>query len=295
MKPSALPGALRRRAGACLHAFTHPGARAAAVLCLLSALLFVLYFQFFFGPPLLTLAVLAVCAYAGLTAYNAARDAMARTKDEPSRVAGFPTRHTLQDSWVFLLCAAVSLLSNLFFLLMARLNRSTWFGVFALYNLVLFAVNLFIGREMRRLAAACDAPAREKKDARIVGVLLLSLALVFTGISVETILRNQSKAWPSFVLAFQILFACFRLALYGHSAYRCRNDTGTLTRAVKNVNLSCALCALYTALATFLARFCGDEILRLALNLAAVAVILTLLLRLSLVLITDAGSGRAAF
>ena len=39
MKPSALPGALRRRAGACLHAFTHPGARVAAVLCLLAALL----------------------------------------------------------------------------------------------------------------------------------------------------------------------------------------------------------------------------------------------------------------
>jgi hypothetical protein len=119
LKPSALPGALRRRAGACLNAFTHPGARAAAVLCLLAALLFVLYFQFFFGPPLLTLAVLAVCAYAGLTAYNAACDAMARAKDEPSRVAGFLTRHNLQDSWVFLLCAAVSLLSNLFFLLMA--------------------------------------------------------------------------------------------------------------------------------------------------------------------------------
>lgn len=277
-----LSGLIRRP----LHALTHPGLRVSCALCLIAAALFIVYFQFFFGPVVRTIAVLGFCAYAGLTAYNTARDTLQRRKAETAPETGFLARHGLQDSWIFLVFALISLLSNLFFLLMARLHHSTWFGVFALYNLVLFAINLFVGREMRRLKARSDAPACEKKDARIVGILLIVLSLVFTGITMETILRNQSKAWPAFVLAFQILFVLFRLALYSHSAWRSRDDAGMLRRAVRTVNLSSTLCALYTTQATFLARFCGSELLRLVLNLVTAAAVFALLLRMALLLIT---------
>ena len=279
-----LSGLVRRP----LHAVTHPGLRVSCVLCLAAAALFILYFQFFFGPLSRTLAVLGFCGYAGLAAYNTARDTLERREAAAAPGSGFLARHGLQDSWIFWVFALISLLSNLFFLLMARLHHSTWFGVFALYNLVLFAINLFIGREMRRPGTDSGAPAREKKDARVVGILLIILSLVFTGITMETILRNQSKDWPAFVLAFQILFVLFRLVLYGHSAWRFRGDAGMLRRAVRTVNLSSALCALYTTQATFLARFCGSELLRLILNLVTAAVVFALLLRMAVLLITGA-------
>ncbi len=279
-----LSGLVRRP----LHAVTHPGLRVSCALCLAAAALFIVYFQFFFGPLSRTLAVLGFCAYAGLAAYNTARDTLQRRRAEAAPGTGFLARHGLQDSWIFWVFALISLLSNLFFLLMARLHHSTWFGVFALYNLVLFAINLFIGREMRLPGTGSGAPAREKKDARVVGILLIILSLVFTGITMETILRNQSKDWPAFVLAFQILFVAFRLGLYSHSAWRFRGDAGMLRRAVRTVNLSSALCALYTTQATFLARFCGSELLRLVLNLITAAVVFALLLRMALLLITGA-------
>ena len=43
------------------HRILHPPARALARIVCFAVLLFILYFQFFFGPPLLTLAVLFLC------------------------------------------------------------------------------------------------------------------------------------------------------------------------------------------------------------------------------------------
>ena len=267
------------------HRILHPPARALARIVCFAVLLFILYFQFFYGPFWATCFVLGVTAYSATALWLFFAGKLAEITDNPAahpRLAALASRADLRNAAVFWASAALHLAHCLIYLFMAKLERSSWFAVLALYSVILFAIHVCCAGEMQRAVHSPEsAQKRERYMTRILSVLLLLISLAFVGISIETVFRNEAKRWPAFVLAFQILFTLIRLLLYGLDAFRSRHSGNTILRMTKDVNLVVVLVAVYTTQTAFLARFSSDMLLRLSLNIMSSLILFIFIMRIT--------------
>ena len=288
------PGTLRTLPGRLRDAVLYPPLRAVLLLIAASFVFSVAYFQFLYGPLSATLLVLALDAYTGLVVYLGLQ-AFSRRKIEDIRrrpaVAALLRHADLCTGIGIWSGTALSLLYTLFCAASAWVEQSSWHIILALYNLLLFFMNLSCAALLNNPE---KAPAREGRTLRTVSFLLLLLGLLFTGISVETILRNETRHWPAFFLIFQVFFTAVRLILYAVDVFRLRRDGNTLRHLMKDVNLSVALVALYTTEVTFAARFCAGELPRLILNLLTSTLVFYFILRLAANACVRARSAKAS-
>ena len=247
-------------------------------IVLFAAALFVVYFQFFFGPVWATLLVLAAAGYAAAVVCLLVSRVIGGEADLPGhgRIVRLLRRADLRCALGFTTRAAVNLLYTLFCLLAGAVGHMRAFAAPAAYSAALFLVSAAVAHLQRRgFRAASGSPVLGRLGCRIVSLLLVPLAASFAAVTAGTILDGRAARWPAFVLAFQILFTAARLALCGADAFRARGESAALPHLIRDVNLTAALVALYTTAAELLGRFIPDEGLYLALTVTAGALILT--------------------
>ena len=266
----------------------HPPLKVGIGIVLSAVLLFIIYFQFFFGPIGMTLFVLAFVAYAALIVYEAFQELKKRSAGmEPRypKLAAMARRADIRKSAMRYGSALMCFLFVLFCLISGITQKSSWYLVLAFYNQVLLIANFIAARELQRSVLhplpAVEQQRHEARIASIISTLLIIVSLIFSGIAMESILRNRVTHYPNFVLAFQVLFTALRLAIVALDAFRFRREGSTIEHVVREINLCVALCAVYTTQATFLARFCPDEWMRLLCNLITSFIVFYSILRIS--------------
>ena len=183
------------------------------------------------------------------------------------------------------LAGSISLLLTLFCIVSGLAHDARWFITLGLYNLVILLVRLVIAfklrSSLRHPRTGAEAARWEARICLNTGLVLLFINLVFIGIMAETIIRGNTMRYPLLLLFFLCLFFLVRFVFYLIHALRSRQEGPTLHHAIHVVNMTIALCSLYTAQVSVLDQFCQDELLRLVLNLITSAVIFYFMLRLA--------------
>lgn len=269
--------ALQKLFHSAIHALLYPPLRVIIILAVSASLLFILYFEFLYGPVPATLFVLAYLAYAGTVVFLGLRSyaRLAENPENDSLPARLLRRDDLRGSLSSWGRAAFNLLYALFCLLAKRIGNTHSFDAPGLYSLVIVVISLLIGSAKRRNALRPESSERrDRRFMRLISVLLLLLALVFAAITAGAIIDSKDTVWLTFVLTFQVLFTGLRLILYGTDAIRSIGTGNTLAHMISDVNLSIVLVALYTTVNALLGRFCSDRGTFLVLSVIAGSLIL---------------------
>ena len=188
--------------------------------------------------------------------------------------------------------ATSSLLFTIFCLISSRFSNPIWFLTLGLYNFSLGILRLFLAAAIRRgiRFPQTATPERERHACIVAGVLMLLFSLVFSAMSMQHLLRNASSPLPGPVLALLILFTALRLLMCLFFAGLHRRAGSTLMHAVDRLNLVVAVSSLYTTQDGILLSLGLSEIPVMLLNLLTCSLVLTLQLRLSVRMITEACS-----
>ena len=257
-------------------------------LAVSASLLFILYFQFFYGPVWATFFVLSFVSYAGAVVFFGLQtlEKRADNPDDRSFSARILRREDLRHSLGFWLRAVISLFYAVFCLLAGRIGHTHSFDAPCLYSMVLVLICLIIGNTKRKDALHPETTERRDRNViRAISVLLPLLAIAFAAMSAETILNRRSVVLPAFVLTFQILFTAIRFFLYGVDSIRSIGTGNTLLHMIADVNLTIVLVALYTTIVALLSRFCPDDGTALILSVLSGALILCAILRIAVIAI----------
>ena len=268
------------------NALLRPPFRVKAGIVVAASLLFILYFQFLYGPVWATFFVLAFVAYAAAIVFFSLGDYEKRILGNPennSFAAHLLRREDLRESLGFWARAAINFLYALFCLLARSVGGTHTFDAPLLYSLVLIVIWLILGEAKKRNTRHPDtAERRDRFVVRMISVLLLLLALAFAAITAGVILDGRTSVWPAFILTFQILFTGMRLFLYGMDSIRNIGTGNTLLHMISDVNLTVVLVAVYTAVSAFLGRFCPEKGLFLVLSVLSGSLVLSAILHIAL-------------
>ena len=132
--------------------------------------------------------------------------------------------------------------------------RSGWLIAFALYYTVLTALRASLVNYVRRHEIKRNLRA-EYRRYRLVGILLLSLNVVLSGILSRMIAYNDAYDYPGILIYAMAAYTFYAVILSVIALVRFRRHGSPILSAIKVVNLTAALVALLSLEATMLQRF----------------------------------------
>ncbi|MBR1711424.1 MAG: hypothetical protein IJ719_21815 [Clostridia bacterium] len=184
------------------------------------------------------------------------------------------------------IASGISFLFTLFCIISAFFQNTRWFLTLGLYNLILALVRMYPALVMHHeIQFPSPESERQEKEARVcfnVSLVLFSINLVLTGIIAETVIRNQAMHYRGILLNLLILFSGIRFLVLAIISIRKRREGATLQHAIRLINMTVAMCSVYTTQTAVLEMYCSDEIVRFLINLIASSFILYVLLRISI-------------
>lgn len=134
--------------------------------------------------------------------------------------------------------------------------RSGWLIAFALYYVVLTVLRASLVNYVRQNEMKQDLRA-EFRRYRLVGILLLGLNVVLSGIISRMIAHNEAYDYPGILIYAMAAYTFYAVILSVIALVRFRRHGSPILSAIKVVNLTAALTALLSLEATMLQRF-GD-------------------------------------
>ncbi len=134
--------------------------------------------------------------------------------------------------------------------------RSGWLIAFALYYVVLTVLRTSLVNYVRQNEMKQDLRA-EFRRYRLVGILLLGLNVVLSGIISRMIAHNEAYDYPGILIYAMAAYTFYAVILSVIALVRFRRHGSPILSAIKVVNLTAALTALLSLEATMLQRF-GD-------------------------------------
>lgn len=132
--------------------------------------------------------------------------------------------------------------------------RSGWLIAFALYYVVLTVLRLSLVNYVWQHEMKRDLRA-EYRRYRLVGILLLGLNVVLSGIISRMIAHNDAYDYPGILIYAMAAYTFYALILSVIALVRFRRHGSPILSAIKVVNLTAALVALLSLEATMLQRF----------------------------------------
>lgn len=134
--------------------------------------------------------------------------------------------------------------------------RSGWLIAFALYYVVLTVLRASLVNYVRQHEMKRDVRA-EYRRYRLVGILLLGLNVVLSGIISRMIAHNDAYDYPGILIYAMAAYTFYAVILSVIALVRFRKHGSPILSAIKVVNLTAALVALLSLEAAMLQRF-GD-------------------------------------
>ena len=132
--------------------------------------------------------------------------------------------------------------------------RSGWLIAFALYYTVLTILRASLVNFVRQNEMKHDLRA-EYRRYRVVGILLLGLNVVLSGIIARMIAHNDAYDYPGVLIYAMAAYTFYAVILSVVALVRFRRHGSPILSAIKVVNLTAALVALLSLEATMLQRF----------------------------------------
>lgn len=132
--------------------------------------------------------------------------------------------------------------------------RSGWLIAFALYYIVLTVLRASLVSFVRQNEMKRDLRA-EYRRYRLVGILLLGLNVVLSGIVSRMIAYNDAYDYPGILIYAMAAYTFYAVILSVIALVRFRRHGSPILSAIKVVNLTAALVALLSLEATMLQRF----------------------------------------
>ena len=136
--------------------------------------------------------------------------------------------------------------------------RSGWLIAFALYYVVLTSLRASLVNFVRQHELKRDLRA-EYRRYRSVGILLLGLNVVLSGIISRMIAYNDAYDYPGILIYAMAAYTFYAVILSIVALVRFRRHGSPILSAIKVVNLTAALVALLSLEATMLQRFGEPE------------------------------------
>ena len=136
--------------------------------------------------------------------------------------------------------------------------RSGWLIAFALYYVVLTSLRASLVNFVRQHELKRDLRA-EYRRYRSVGILLLGLNVVLSGIISRMIAYNDAYDYPGILIYAMAAYTFYAVILSIVALVRFRRHGSPILSAIKVVNLTTALVALLSLEATMLQRFGEPE------------------------------------
>lgn len=134
--------------------------------------------------------------------------------------------------------------------------RSGWLIAFAIYYVVLTLLRSSLVNYVRQNEMKRDIRA-EYRRYRLVGILLLGLNVVLSGIIARMIANNDAYDYPGILIYAMAAYTFYAVILSIVALVRFRRHGSPILSAIKVVNLTAAMVALLSLEATMLQRF-GD-------------------------------------
>lgn len=134
--------------------------------------------------------------------------------------------------------------------------RSGWLIAFAIYYVVLTLLRSSLVNYVRQNEMKHDIRA-EYRRYRLVGILLLVLNVVLSGIIARMIANNDAYDYPGILIYAMAAYTFYAVILSIVALVRFRRHGSPILSAIKVVNLTAAMVALLSLEATMLQRF-GD-------------------------------------
>ena len=132
--------------------------------------------------------------------------------------------------------------------------RSGWLIAFAIYYVVLTLLRSSLVNYVRQNEMKRDIRA-EYRRYRLVGILLLGLNVVLSGIIARMIAHNDAYDYPGILIYAMAAYTFYAVILSVIGLIRFRRHGSPILSAIKVVNLTAALVALLSLQATMLQRF----------------------------------------
>lgn len=132
--------------------------------------------------------------------------------------------------------------------------RSGWLIAFALYYLVLTILRASLVNYVRQNGMKQDLRA-EYRRYRLVGILLLGLNVVLSGIISRMIAHNDAYDYPGILIYAMAAYTFYAVILSIVALVRFRRHGSPILSAIKVVNLTAAMVALLSLEATMLQRY----------------------------------------
>ena len=136
--------------------------------------------------------------------------------------------------------------------------RSGWLIAFALYYTVLTILRASLVNYVRQHEMKHDLRA-EYRRYRLVGILLLGLNVVLSGIIARMIANNDAYDYPGILIYAMAAYTFYAVILSIVGLIRFRRHGSPILSAIKVVNLTAAMVALLSLEATMLQRFGGSD------------------------------------
>ena len=136
--------------------------------------------------------------------------------------------------------------------------RSGWLIAFALYYVVLTVLRASLVNYVRQHEMKRDLRA-EYRRYRLVGILLLGLNVVLSGIISRMIAHNDAYDYPGILIYAMAAYTFYAVILSVVALVRFRRHGSPILSAIKVVNLTAAMVALLSLEATMLQRFGGSD------------------------------------
>lgn len=132
--------------------------------------------------------------------------------------------------------------------------RSGWLIAFALYYTVLTILRASLVNYVRQNEMKHDLRA-EYRRYRLVGILLLGLNVVLSGIIARMIANNEAYDYPGILIYAMAAYTFYAVILSIVGLIRFRHHGSPILSAIKVVNLTATMVALLSLEATMLQRF----------------------------------------
>ena len=132
--------------------------------------------------------------------------------------------------------------------------RSGWLIAFAMYYIVLTALRASLVHYLRRHEIGRDIRG-EYRRYRLVGILLLAMNVVLSGILSRMIGKNDAYDYPGVLIYAMAAYTFYAVILSIVGLIRFRRHGSPVLSGIKVVNFTAALTALLSLEATMLQRF----------------------------------------
>ena len=208
------------------------------------------------------------------------------------RLAQILSTPELREDASLYLASGISFAFTIFCIISGIFSNARWFMTLGIYNFVLALIRIIPAADMRR---QIKNPRPEEQRIRheswlcmIIGISLLSINLIFIGITAETIIRNNALHYHPVILFILVPFSFIRFIVLSIGTIRKRKEGATLNHSLRIINMTVALVSLYTTQTAVLDTYMSNELLRLAVNLISSSLIFFVLFRIAVNLILAA-------